>query len=154
MIRVQIESDPELVSPVKDECSSILKTVFADQNITDADLTLVFGNDELLAKLKKKYFGKDYLTDVIAFRLNEDSEQQVEGEIYISLPRAKENAKQFHEPFEREITRLIIHGALHLIGYRDNTSGSKNEMTELEEKYLDTEIWKIILLSTNEMKYE
>ena len=151
MIQLQIETDPELISPVKDICSAILKNVFTDQEITDADITLIFVKDELLAQLKKKYFGKNHLTDVITFCLNDESEQQIEGEIYISIPRAKENALKFDVPFEKEIARLIIHGALHLIGYTDDTSGSKNEMTHLEDQYLETTIWNNILNSTKEM---
>ena len=83
--------------------------------------------------------------------MNDESEQQIEGEIYISLPRAKENALKFDVPFEKEIARLIIHGSLHLIGYTDDTSGSKNEMTHLEDRYLETTIWNNILNSTKEM---
>ena len=60
MIQLQIETDPELISPVKDICSAILKNVFTDQEITDADITLIFVKDELLAQLKKKYFGKNW----------------------------------------------------------------------------------------------
>ena len=151
MIQIQIETDPKLIFPVKDVCSSILKKVFSDQNISDAELTLIFGNDELLAKLKKEYFGKEHPTDVIAFRLNDESKKQIEGEIYISLPRAKENAQRFNEPFEKEISRLIIHGSLHLIGYIDNTSVSKNKMTALEDHYLGNINWKNILPSKKEI---
>ena len=151
MIQVQIETDPELISPVKDECSLILKTVFADQKINVAEITLVFGKDELLAQLKKKYFGKNHLTDVIAFRLNDESESWVEGEIYISLPRAKENSQKFEEPFPKEIVRLIIHGALHLIGYTDDTSESKQKMTEMEDHYFKTINWDNILSTAKEI---
>ena len=145
MIRLQIETDPEFFSPEKDICASVLTNVFTAQNIVSANITLIFGKDELLTQLKKKYFGKDHLTDVIAFRLNDKSEQQVDGEIYISFPRAKENALKFDEPFEKEITRLMIHGSLHLIGYTDDTSNTMNEMTHLEDQYLEDTIWKDIL---------
>ena len=144
MIRLQIETDPEFISPVKDICASVLTNVFTDQNIVSANITLIFGKDELLTRLKKKYFGKDHLTDVIAFCLNDKSEQQIDGEIYISFPRAKENALKFDEPFEKEITRLMIHGSLHLIGYTDDTSNTMNEMTHLEDQYLENTIWKDI----------
>ena len=151
MIQLQIETDPELISPVKDICSAILKNVFTDQNITNANVTIVFGKDELLTQFKKKYFGKNHLTDVIAFRLNDESEQQIDGEIYISFPRAKENALKFDEPFEKEITRLMIHGSLHLIGYTDDTSNTKNKMTQLEDQYLEKIIWENILPSTKKI---
>ena len=148
MIRLQIETDPEFISPVKDICASVLTNVFTDQNIVSANITLIFGKDELLTRLKKKYFGKNHLTDVIAFRLNDESEKQIDGEIYISLPRAKDNAIKFGEPIEKEITRLMIHGSLHLIGYTDDTSNTKNEMTQLEDQYLANTMWKSILPAT------
>jgi len=148
VIRLQIETDPEFISPVKDICASVLTNVFTDQNIVSANITLIFGKDELLTRLKKKYFGKDHLTDVIAFSLNDKSEQQIDGEIYISFPRAKENALKFDEPFEKEITRLMIHGSLHLIGYKDDTSNTKNKKTQLEDQYLENIIWKNILPAT------
>ncbi|MDP6684835.1 MAG: rRNA maturation RNase YbeY [Candidatus Marinimicrobia bacterium] len=154
MIQVNIEIDPELIFIDKDVCKEIVKSVFKAQRIQNSEITVIFGKDELLTSLKKKHFGKDHLTDVIAFRLNNESEQQVEGEIYISLPRAKENALHYNEPFEKEISRLIIHGSLHLIGYTDNTSISKNKMTEMEEHYLGNIDWKHLLPSKKEMKNE
>jgi rRNA maturation RNase YbeY len=151
VIRLQIETDPKFISPVKDICASVLTNVFTDQDIASANITLIFGKDELLTQLKKKYFGKDHLTDVIAFRLNDKSEQQIDGEIYISFPRAKENALKFDEPFKKEITRLMIHGSLHLIGYTDDTSNTMNEMTKLEDQYLENKIWKDILPAGEKM---
>ena len=85
---------------------------------------------------------------MIAFRLNDESEKQIDGEIYISLPRAKDNAIKFGEPIEKEITRLMIHGSLHLIGYTDDTSNTKNEMTQLEDQYLANTMWESILPAT------
>ena len=148
MIQIQIETDPEFVSPEKDICTLVLENVFNDQNITNANVTCIFGSDELLTRLKKRYFGKNHLTDVIAFRLNDESEKQIDGEIYISLPRAKDNAIKFGEPIEKEITRLMIHGSLHLIGYTDDTSNTKNEMTQLEDQYLANTMWESILPAT------
>ena len=64
--------------------------------------------------------------------------------MYISLPRAKENAKIFNQPYEKEVTRLIIHGCLHLIGFKDDTKSDKKAMTELEDDILDETEWQII----------
>tara|TARA_B100001245_G_C22603854_1_gene298912 strand:- start:12 stop:476 length:465 start_codon:yes stop_codon:yes gene_type:complete len=151
MIQVNVEIDPELISIDKDVCKEIIKKVFNTQKIQNTDITIIFGKDELLTPLKKEYFGKDHLTDVIAFRLNDLEEQLLEGEVYISLPRAKENAKELNEPIEKEITRLIIHGSLHLIGYTDDTSVLKNKMTELEDHYLENINWNNIIPSKKEM---
>ena len=66
--------------------------LFKSKNIVEADISFIFGDDDLLNKLKKEFFNLDHLTDVIAFRLNEDEEKNIEGEIYISIP-AKENER-------------------------------------------------------------
>ena len=109
---------------------------------TIADLSLIFGNDNLLADLKKKFFDLDHYTDVIAFRLNDYDENNVEGEIYISLPRAKENAKKYEQSFQRELGRLIIHGSLHLLGYKDDTKKNELEMKNKEDSYLEQVNWE------------
>ena len=73
--------------------------------------------------------------------MNTTEKERVEGEIYISLPRAKENAKIYEEPYEKEVARLIIHGCLHLLGYSDKTKNEKQIMTNLENVFLDRMIW-------------
>ena len=66
---------------------------------------------------------------------------EVEGEIYISLARAIENAKKYGEPLSKELARLIIHGALHLLDHRDEPEDEKNKMIVLEDKYLQQVEW-------------
>ena len=73
--------------------------------------------------------------------MNNYEEQEVEGEIYISLPRAKENAQTYKEPYEKEVARLIIHGCLHLIGYKDKTRSQKKNMREHENYFLNKIDW-------------
>ena len=90
---------------------------FTDKKIKDAELSYIFCDDIYLSNLKKQFFSEDHFTDVIAFRLNNYDELKVEGEVYISLPRAKENAKIYEAPYEEEVARLIIHGCLHLLGF-------------------------------------
>ena len=88
-----------------------------------------------LVKLKKEYFQQDLLTDVIAFNLEEDGDP-VEGEIYISLERVKENTRKFKQNVARELRRVIIHGCLHIMGYDDQTPEGKKTMTRMEDHYL------------------
>ena len=118
--------------------------LFKSKNIVEADISFIFGDDDLLNKLKKEFFNLDHLTDVIAFRLNDDEEKIIEGEIYISIPRAKENAIKFKEPLNRELGRLIIHGCLHLLGFTDESNNEKIEMRAQEDHYLDIMDWKNI----------
>ena len=114
------------------------------EGIYEADLSFVFGNDKLLNNLKKQFFQKDHFTDVIAFRLNDYEEENIEGEVYISLPRAKANAKNFNQPYNKEIARLIIHGSLHLLGYNDSTKKDKTKMTKKEDIHLNKVNWNKI----------
>ena len=144
MIEVASECDPMLEGPNLSFLNKATNTVLNSQNITKAEILFVFALDEFLAELKNKYFQKDHFTDVIAFRLNEYKEALIEGEVYISLPRAKENAKIYDQPYEKEVTRLIIHGCLHLVGFKDDTKSEKKIMTKLEDKLLEKIDWQLI----------
>tara|TARA_A100001011_G_scaffold119794_1_gene126331 strand:- start:248 stop:697 length:450 start_codon:yes stop_codon:yes gene_type:complete len=142
MIKITSDCDPSLVSPDLNCVQVLVKSVFLDKEIKNAELSYIFCNDNFLSKLKKKFFKKNHYTDVIAFRLNSYKQKRIEGEVYISLPRAKENAKIYGEPYEKEVARLIIHGCLHLLGYSDDTKKKKQIMTSLENIFLDKMIWE------------
>jgi len=103
-------------------------------------LNFIFTNDDLLVQLNKEYLKHFTLTDIITFDLS-DSNGIVEGDIYISIERAKENARAYKEPFQREVRRLIIHGVLHLLGYKDKTKAQQDEMRAREEYYLSLPPW-------------
>ena len=141
MIQVSHGDDLNLDPPISSQAKKIVKETFNFKNILDYDISLVFVSDEYLSNLKQKYFKVNQYTDVIAFRLNEYGTPFVEGEIYISLPRAKENARIFDEPYSREVSRLIIHGCLHLIGLKDKTQIEKKNMTNNEDTILKVINW-------------
>ena len=136
MIQILYGDDLNLDPPISLHAEKIVKETFNFKNILKYEISLVFVSDEYLSDLKKKYFKMNQYTDVIAFRLNEYGTPFVEGEVYISLPRAKENAKIFDEPYSREVSRLIIHGCLHLIGLKDKTNTEKENMTNNEDAIL------------------
>ena len=142
MIQILHEEDLNLDPPISLHVEKIVKETFNFKNILNYDISLVFVSDEYLSDLKKKYFNMNQYTDVIAFRLNEYGTPFVEGEVYISLPRAKENAKIFDEPYSREVSRLIIHGCLHLIGLKDKTHIEKENMTNNEDAILKVINWE------------
>ena len=142
---ITIEEDPTFSGFNQAIIQNIINTVFEKEGYAVDNIALVFGNDDLLNSLKKEFFNKDHLTDVIAFRLNDYAEKNVEGEIYISVPRAKENAKLFKEPFAKEVSRLIIHGGLHLLNYDDGTKEDKDTMTRKEEAYLKQCPWQNLI---------
>tara|TARA_B110000196_G_C21126264_1_gene656011 strand:- start:297 stop:734 length:438 start_codon:yes stop_codon:yes gene_type:complete len=144
MIRVSCECDPSLKMPDTSFLEKTVKKIFNIYNVKDSDLQFIFGTDDLLSSLKKEFFNKDQFTDVIAFRLNDYRIQTVEGEIYISLPRAKENAKLYGESYEKEVSRLIVHGCLHLLGFNDDSKIEKKKMTKMEDEFLGQINWENI----------
>ena len=147
MIKILCQSDPDLDQPVHANVKQTAINVFNSKNIVECDISFIFVSDDFLSDLKKKYFQKNHFTDVIAFRLNGYDESFIEGEVYISLPRAKENAKFFNQPYAKEVSRLIIHGCLHLIGLKDDSKTDKEIMIKNEEDILKITNWKDIFTS-------
>ena len=98
-------------------------------------VTIVICNDDYLHKLNTKYLNHNFLTDVITFDYSDPN--FLCGEVYISSDRVKENAKKFSQPYKKELLRVIIHGFLHLCGYKDKKPGDKLRMTKKEDFYLE-----------------
>ncbi len=96
----------------------------------EGDINIIFASDEYLYQLNIKYLNHDYYTDIITF--DYVNQNQINGDLFISIERVKENANIYHEPFERELYRVIIHGILHLIGFSDKTENQKQIMREKE----------------------
>ena len=137
MIKVDISCDPaNIFEPNEAKIKKIVKTVYRNENVYDSHISIIFTNDELVSSLKKSFFKINELTDVIAFRLNDYSEKMVEGEVYISVERVFYNAKKYNEKKTNEISRVLIHGILHLLNYKDNEKESKKLMTSKENYYL------------------
>ena len=144
MINVQIETDQKLAKFKEKHIFKLVSVVMKSENIKSAEILLIFTTDNILMELKKKFFNKEHYTDVIAFRLNDYNEDKVEGEIYISVPQVRENAKQYNQAFNKELSRIIIHGSLHLLNYRDKTPQEKIKMTEKEDYFLNKINWENI----------
>jgi len=98
-------------------------------------LSYVFVDDEYLLELNQKTLNHDTYTDIITFDLS-DQEGIIDGEIYISIDRVKENSKLFNVAFITEMIRVVAHGYLHLIGYKDKTPTQKEEMRKQEEYFI------------------
>ena len=145
MINVSVEIDPTLKGPDPKQSRKILVSVLETESVVDSKINVIFGDDKLLNSLKIEFFNYDHLTDVIAFRINDYNKPEIEGEIYISLARAIENAKKYGEPLSKELARLIIHGGLHLLDHRDKTDDEKSKMTALEDKYLQQVDWNNLI---------
>ena len=110
--------------------------LFLSHKIYFAKISFIFCDDEYLSKLKLEYFNKNELTDVISFSLSENKSNDLEGEVYISVERVFYNAKKYNEKKTNEISRVLIHGILHLLNYKDNEKESKDLMTSKENHYM------------------
>lgn len=85
-------------------------------------LSIIFCSDAFLKTINKKFLNHNYFTDVITFPFSEAGTKNISGEIYISIDRVRENAKQYGFPFGDELRRVMVHGLLHLCGYKDLSS--------------------------------
>lgn len=96
-------------------------------------INFIFCTDAFLLALNTKFLKHSTLTDIITFYY---SSKDISGEIFISIPRVKENAKKFNVSFENELHRVMIHGILHLCGYKDKSEKQKKEIRRKEDYYL------------------
>ena len=109
-------------------------------NYSIGELSFVFCSDDYLRKLNIKHLNQDYFTDVITFDYSK--EMSLIGDVFISTERVKENAKLFNVSFNEELFRVIIHGVLHLCGFKDKTKEEKAEMRSKENNFLSLINWK------------
>lgn len=98
-------------------------------------INYIFCDDEYLLKVNSEHLDHHYYTDIITFDLAEE-EGKLESDIFISIDRVIDNAKQIEVSFEHELQRVIIHGVLHLIGFNDKTSEEKTLMRKKEDACL------------------
>jgi probable rRNA maturation factor len=115
--------------------SQWIKATAAKEGAIIKDINYIFCSDEYLLALNQGYLRHNTLTDIITFDYSA-SKKLIEGEIYISVERVKENAQKLKIEFHEELLRVIVHGILHLLGYSDKTSKDKTEMRKKEDSYL------------------
>jgi probable rRNA maturation factor len=111
-----------------------LKKVIESEGKMTGDISFIFCSDSYLLEMNKKYLKHFYYTDVITFDYVVG--KIVAGDIFISLDRINENSKTYDVTFESELLRVLVHGVLHLLGYKDKDKKSKEMMTFKEDYYL------------------
>ena len=114
---------------------TFLSIIFEMERKTIKSLIYVFCSDRYLLKINQAFLRHNYYTDILTFNLSKTS-KIIEGEIYISIDRVKENSKELKINTNLEFLRVIFHGALHLCGYSDKTKVQKQKMRIKENKYL------------------
>ena len=113
---------------------SWIKKVVGKEGRKMKDLSFIFCDDMELLNKNSKYLNHDTLTDILTFDYSENN--NISGDIYISIDRVKENAKTYKVTFENELDRVMIHGVLHLLGYNDKSKKDQKAMREKEDFYL------------------
>tara|TARA_B100000963_G_scaffold67604_1_gene55765 strand:- start:1488 stop:1901 length:414 start_codon:yes stop_codon:yes gene_type:complete len=101
----------------------------------EGDISVIFCSDDYLKQININYLNHHYYTDIITFDYSDN--KIISGDLFVSIDRVKENAEINNENFNKEICRVIIHGILHLCGYKDKTSKEKEEMRKLEDSFLN-----------------
>jgi len=119
----------------KRKINSWIKETVISEGKTLGDISFIFCSDEYLLEVNKQYLNHDYFTDIITFDYVENN--VISGDIFISCDRVKENASEFKTGFENELSRILIHGVLHLLGYKDKSKKDKLLMTQKEDFYLE-----------------
>lgn len=119
----------------KNNFKSWLKKVADKEGFKIKDLNYIFCSDEYLHKINVDYLDHDTFTDIITFDNSED-EISIEGDIFVSVDRVKENSQTLNTVFDEELKRVIVHGLLHLCGYDDHSVEDKAEMRRLEGEYI------------------
>ena len=104
-------------------------------NCTCGPIAYIFCSDDALLQINKQHLNHDFYTDIITFQYQ--AAPEVSGDIYVSIDRVRENAKTYSESFEQELRRVMIHGILHLIGFRDGTDREKEEMRKREDELME-----------------
>lgn len=109
-----------------------LKKIAEIEGFKIQELNYIFCSDEYLYQINVDYLDHDDYTDIITFD-NSEEEKAIEGDIFISIDRVKENAQKHQQTEERELSRVISHGLYHLTGYKDKSESEANQMRAKEE---------------------
>lgn len=117
------------------QVKSWLKSVAVGEGQSIKEINYIFCSDPYLLQINRDHLDHDYLTDIITFD-NSEISGKIESDIFISIDRVKENAAQYEASFETELKRVMVHGLLHLLGYKDKSAKEKQQMRAKEDHYL------------------
>ena len=112
-----------------------IETIAADKGFEIGEINYIFCDDDYLLKLNREFLQHDTLTDIISF--DNSMGKLISGDIFISVERVSDNAKDFKVSFDEELHRVMIHGVLHYMGYKDKSEEDEKEMRHQENLALE-----------------
>lgn len=137
---VSVEINKRTVCPwTKQRINSLVRAVAKKEKNIRGDLEVNIIDDREMKKINRLYRGVNDTTDVLSFAWREDKTFETDflGQIYLSYPRVKKQAKEFKVKVQEEFARMLIHGLLHLAGYDHQKKGQAKKMFDLQEKLLN-----------------
>jgi probable rRNA maturation factor len=130
MISFNYESDFSLEQ--EEVYASWIETIVESENKILGEISYIFCDDEYLHTINMQYLNHDTLTDIISFDYTEGD--IISGDIFVSIERVEDNAKDFNVPFDEELKRVLAHGVLHYCGYKDKSDEDALLMRTKEEE--------------------
>lgn len=130
MISFNYETDFELEN--EQRYADWLSNVILSESKKEGDINYIFCDDDYLHKINVEYLQHDTLTDIISFDYSVGNE--LHGDIFVSIERVEDNAKDFNVSFEEELRRVLVHGVLHYCGYKDKSKEDETVMRNKEEE--------------------
>ena len=136
MIRIHIFNAHPTHKVSKSIYQHLARRVLKSEGTHTATCNVVFVDDTRMIDLNSTYLKHTYATDVLSFPLHENDDDSIEGEVYVNVDQARRQARTFRVSYKNELGRLVVHGVLHLLGYRDSTKRQTARMSRREEEYL------------------
>ena len=131
---IQFNYETQFTLENEEAIISWLSDVIISETKKEGEINYIFCDDDYLLKINLEYLNHDTLTDIISFDYSVGNE--LNGDIFISVERVKDNANDFNVSFEDELKRVIVHGVLHYCGYKDKTEKDEQLMRFKEEEKL------------------
>jgi probable rRNA maturation factor len=136
-VEVMVDEDVSGLFPLEEEqIEKYAVGVLIASEVPDSEINVIFVGNETMSELNINYKDKEGTTDVLSFNLSDEGDGLVEGEVYVCLERAKEQASELGVPYEEEIIRLVTHGLLHLSGRVHDTEAEYESMMADTDKFV------------------
>lgn len=131
---IDFNYETEFTLENEDAISNWISNVIQSENKKEGDVTYIFCDDEYLLQINQEHLQHDYYTDIISFDYTVGNE--INGDMFISIDRVKDNAIEYNVSFEEELRRVLAHGILHYCGYKDKSEAEELLMRSKEDEKL------------------